>query len=648
MIDLYPDTGQRVSVPSKLFTVWFALLFMSAAASAQVHYLDTAQFIPRGFAIVDHPRLLMLKGGEDKIKENIRSNPIWSQLHAGILRRCDSIIPLPVLARVLTGIRLLSVSRDCLYRIFHLAYAWRMTRDKKYFDRAEKELMAVSRFSDWHPQHYLDVAEMTTGVAIGYDWLYQDLSPADRKIIGEAIMTKGVLTSYDTAYPSYRKWLSVTNNWNQVCNAGISYGALAVFEDNPTLAVKVINRSIASIDIAMKDYDPDGAFAEGYTYWGYGTTFNVLFLSAVEKIFHSVFGLEKERGFEKTAAYLENMVGPTGKCFNYSDAVEASIFQPAMIWFAAKLKDKSLLWNEQSFLSSDSSLRQIDDRLLPAVMIWGEGMDLHKITPPKNMLWTGAGKNPVALIRSSWTDPTACFIGFKGGSPSVTHGHMDAGSFVFDALGVRWAADLGMQEYNSLESKQVDLWNNKQNGQRWDVFRYRNEVHNTLTINGELQRVDGYAAVQGSAADSNFVFATASLSSLYAGQVIKADRGIALCHKKYGLVQDEIETGDSAVTVRWSMLTEASVQIEGENSILLSREGKKLRWQVTGSNVLKMQTWATDPPPHDYDASNKGTRLVGFEAVIPAHTHRVFDVFLLPGDASVDSSTPVPALAQWK
>lgn len=651
MTDSVPDirrslSGARMPFPVLLFL--FSSLLLPAASLAQVHAIDTAQFIHAGIKVPDHPRILLFAGGENKIRENIRTSHVWAQIHANIMHHSDSLLSIPVLTRVLTGIRLLPVSRDCLYRIFHLAYAWRMTRDRKYFDRAEKELLSVCRFRDWHPQHYLDVAEMTTGVAIGYDWLYQDLSADSRKIIREAIRSKGVLTSYDTAYPSYRKWLSVTNNWNQVCNTGITYGALATFEDDPALAVKVVNRSIASIATPMRDYEPDGAFAEGYTYWGYGTMFNVLFLDALEKVFNSAFGLEQQAGFRRTAGYLENMVGPTGKCFNYSDAEESSIFQPAMIWFADKLKNHTLLWNERSLLNNDSSIRQMNDRLLPAVMIWGGNLDLQKIIAPENFLWTGGGKNPVALMRASWTDPETMFVGFKGGSPSVTHGHMDAGSFVLDALGVRWSGDLGMQDYNSLESKQVDLWNNKQNGQRWDVFRYRNEVHSTLTINSQLQRVDGYATVGAGAADSNFIFATSALSTLYAGQAVSVNRGIAICQKKYVLVQDEVETGDSAAVIRWSMLTSATVSFDKKNNALLRSHGKYLRIVVTGKDSVVMKTWTTDPPPHDYDESNKGTRVVGFETVVAAHTKRIFDVYLLPGNTVPDTVAIIRPLAQWK
>ena len=50
----------------------------------------------------------------------------------------------------------------------------------------------------------------------GYDVhaVYVDLGqPCEDR---EAILKKGIATSYDTAYHAVRKWLSVTNNCNQV------------------------------------------------------------------------------------------------------------------------------------------------------------------------------------------------------------------------------------------------------------------------------------------------------------------------------------------------------------------------------------------------------------------------------------------------
>lgn len=629
---------------NRVFLLFLSLLTV-AHVHAQVHYMDTVQFVSPKMVVPDHPRLLLLAGEEKQLRQSIQSQKAWKEVHEEILRQCDSLLNVKPVERILFGVRLLAKSRDCLYRVFNLSYAWRMTHEEKYLRRAEQELLAVSNFSDWNPSHYLDVAEMTMGVAIGYDWLYHDLSETSRSIIREAILKKGIATSFDSAYPNYRKWLSVTNNWNQVCNAGISFGALAIWENDPALARKVINRSVASIDIAMKDYDPDGAFAEGYTYWGYGTTFNIMFLSAIEKVFKTDFGLSKREGFLKTAGYLENMVGQTGKNFNYSDASERATLQPAMFWFASRLKDPSLLWNERRFLASEN-IKKNADRLLPAMLVWGKGIDPAKIGPPKKLIWTGSGRNPVALMRSSWTDPNAIFVAIKGGSPSVTHGHMDAGSFVMESDGVRWAMDFGMQEYTALELKNVNLWADKQDGQRWEIFRYNNFSHNTLSVDHQLQRVDGNASVRAFDSNKNFTGAITDISSSYKGQLAKAERGIAICNGQYVLLKDELEAADKEVTVRWQIVTAADVTTT-QNQAVLTKNGKKLTLMVAEPAGVDVKTWST-VPPQDYDEPNPGTTLVGFEIKIPANSKRSLNVFMIPEHAKTDPAEPVKALNDWE
>lgn len=627
----------------KIFVVLCCMVFTLGRTSAQVYPIDTVRFVDPASPIPGHPRLLLLKGEEEQIRQAIKTQRIWNEVHTEIIRQTDSIIATKPIERILFGVRLLAKSRYALHRIFNLSYAWRMTHDKKYLNRAEEELLAISNFSDWNPSHYLDVAEMTMAAAIGYDWLYNDLSEKSRKVIREAILTKGIATSFDSKYPNYRKWLSVTNNWNQVCNAGISFGALAIYESDPTLAEKVINRSVASIDIAMKDYDPDGAFAEGYTYWGYGTTFNIMFLSAIEKIFKTDFGLTKQKGFLKTAGYLEHIVGPTGKSFNYSDASEKAVLQPAPFWFASKLKDPSLLWNERIFLSKNR-IKENSDRLLPAIIIWGKGIEMDKIAPPSARNWIGSGRNPVAFMRSSWTDPNAIFVGLKGGSPSVTHGHMDAGSFVMDADGVRWAMDFGFQEYTALELKNINLWADKQDGQRWEIFRYNNFSHNTLTIDNALQRVDGSAPVTGFGDDPQFTHAVTDITSSYKTLLSKAERGVAICNRKYVLVKDEIKTLDKETTVRWAMLTPADVKLKGKTAEL-TKDGKKLTLVLRGIEA-DFKTWATTPP-REYDEPNPGTTLVGFEVKIPASASQSFEVFMLPGNTNIDPAIKIKSLSEW-
>ncbi|RPJ58057.1 MAG: heparinase [Acidobacteria bacterium] len=590
----------------------------------------------------DHPRLLLLNGEEAGIEKAIAAETIWKEIHARILAESDALLATTPVERVVVGRRLLAKSRECLRRVFLLSYAWRMTGDEKYARRAEEELLAVSRFTDWNPSHFLDVAEMTMATAIGYDWLQSVLPDETRRVVREAILRKGLEPSLD---PRHSGWLKASHNWNQVCNAGMTYGAIAIFEDHPDVARQIIDRSIESIPLAMRDYGPDGAYPEGYGYWGYGTNFNVMFLSAIEKVFGKDYGLSETPGFKKTAAYLLHMTGPSGDCFNYSDSGTRAGLNPAMFWFARRLNDYSLLWLEKDYVTTDRSVGR--DRLLPTALIWGAGEGVSgKITAPQATVWVGGGKNPVALMRTSWTDPGAVFVGVKGGSPSVNHAHMDIGSFVMEADGVRWAMDFGSQDYHSLESKGVALWGRDQDSQRWQVFRYNNFVHNTLTIDGKLQQVSGFAPIYRHSDNPQFRHAQIDMTGVYQGQIEKARRGVAIVDQKYVVVRDELETGPAETTLRWTLLTAADVRITGPHSAELSLKGRKLELQVREPAKVIMKTWSTEPP-HDYDAPNPGTTLIGFEAVLPANSRPAAVVLLVPERAAGSPIKEPGALADW-
>ena len=54
----------------------------------------------------------------------------------------------------------------------------------------------------------------------------------------------------------------------------------------------------------------------------------------------------------------------------------------------------------------------------------------------------------IACFRSAWDDPNALYLAVKGGDNKAAHAHLDLGSFVLDAGGVRWAADLGPDDYD--------------------------------------------------------------------------------------------------------------------------------------------------------------------------------------------------------
>ncbi len=598
--------------------------------------------LPDASKILQHPRILLTGGEEAMIKQSIATNPTWKKMHEAILQSADNLLEKPPIERIQIGRRLLDKSREALRRIFQLSYAWRITGDVKYFARCEKEMIAISRFTNWNPTHFLDVAEMTMAMSIGYDWLYPKLSDASRKSISEAITYKGIYPSLD---PLYNSWLTATNNWNQVCNAGITYGALAVYEDHTQLAKSLIERAVKSIPTCMGEYKPDGAYPEGYGYWGYGTSFNVMFLSAIEKVFGSDFGLNNTPGFLQTGQFFENMTGATGLCFNWGDSGQGGSLSPAMFWLAQKNKDLSQLWIEKNYLKQDDYLKFTDDRLLPAVMIWGKDLPLDKVTEPKSMFWKGQGANPVCMMRTSWSDRNALFVGFKVGSASVNHGHMDIGSFVMESDGTRWASDFGMQDYESLESKGIQVFGRTQDAQRWSIFRINNRAHSTLTVDNQLQVVKGYAKIDKFFDQSGLMFAQSDLTSVYENQLASEKRGIALVDGHYVVIRDEMEATNKPTTVRWTMMTSATPVIRG-NSITFSKEGHTLVMTVKTSSKIRMKTWSTEPTTN-YDAPNPGKTLVGFEFQLKPNQKQTIQVQLVPGSCKVKKFDFDKMLVNW-
>lgn len=618
----------------RLCAAILCVFVLSASAQKQA---DLNQLPP-------HPRLLLLQDEEEIIRRAIKKNEVWSKMHEAILAESRNILQLPVLERIQVGRRLLGKSRECLRRVFYLSYAHRLTGEEQYFRRAEQEMLTVAKFSDWNPTHFLDVAEMTMGMAIGYDWLFPKLSDESRQAIADAILYKGLIPSLDKRYSS---WQNATHNWNQVCNAGMTFGALAVADRYPGVASQIVDRALNTIHLPMEDYKPDGAYPEGYIYWDYGTSFNVMFLSAIEKAFPTDFGFDDMPAFLKTAGFYQNMTGVTGLPFNWGDCSLNATLSPAMFWFADKNMEPSLLWVEKGYLRREDFSTFTRDRLLPAVMIWGKDITLDQVAPPASTVWTGQGANPVFLARTSWTDTSALYLGFKAGSASVNHGHMDIGSFVFESDGVRWAADFGMQNYESLESKGIQLFGRTQDAQRWTVFRLNNFVHNTLTINGKLQLVKGYAKIDRHSNDKDFTYAISDLSSVYENQLAEITRGVALVSEKYLLVQDELTTGDTLTTVRWTMLTPANVTITGKNSATLEKDGRKLFLRVESPSRILMKTWSTDPP-QPYDAPNPGTTLVGFEVQLPPATKETLRVMLIPEGSQKHVKRKAVKLDAWK
>ena len=250
------------------------------------------------------------------------------------------------------------------------------------------------------------------------------------------------------------------------------------------------------------------------------------------------------------------------------------------------------------------------------------------------------------MFRSSWTDQDAIYLAVKGGTPGVSHGHMDVGSFVLDAQAVRWAVDLGPESYHKIESRGMNLWGRSQNAERWKIFRYNNLSHSTLVVDGQHQKVNGNAPIVRFSGEKSFPHVVFDMSQVYQGQLARAFRGASLLPTGQVVIQDEFTALDRPTKVRWAMVTAAKVFITDGTNALLTKDGKTLRLTVITNEKIQLQTYSTAPKA-DYDASNPGTRLIGFEVSLsPGHAARTV-VLMSPSNGNTEHLLDLPSVLQW-
>jgi hypothetical protein len=105
-----------------------------------------------------HPRLLLTKADEAAVRASVKKDAFWQQVDSLLMNAANDALTMPMPQRIVIGRRLLDVSRETLRRVLLLGYAYRMTGDSRYAQRAEQELLSVSAFSDWNPSHFILVA----------------------------------------------------------------------------------------------------------------------------------------------------------------------------------------------------------------------------------------------------------------------------------------------------------------------------------------------------------------------------------------------------------------------------------------------------------------------------------------------------------
>lgn len=566
----------------------------------------------------EHPRLIGLAPDLQRVKKMIGQHPRAAEIYRSVRKEADRCLAEKPVVHRLIGPRLLDQSRRCLGRVYTLATAYRVEGDRRYADRAIREMLAAAAFPDWNPSHFLDTAEMTHALAIGYDWLYEVLTPQERTALRKAIVDKG-LREAETIYRKRGWWSTSRYNWNQVCNGGITLGALAVAEDHRQLAAYLVHQAVQSVRSAMAEFAPDGAWAEGPGYWNYATSYNVFMLAALDSALGTDFGLSRSAGFSSTGEFRIHLVTPARLAFAFADAGSRMGQAPQMFWLARKFDRPLYAWHERELVGGSSALHLwwFDPRGEPPD---GFPTDRH------------FRRVDVVMMRSRWNDPDAVFVGLKAGDNRVNHSHLELGNFLLEAAGQRWAVELGADNYN-LPGYFGDM--------RWTYYRLGTAGHNTLLIDSQNQNPKAVAPIVAFLSTPQRAHAVADLSAAYAGQARKLLRGVALIDRRQVLIQDEIEQ-PAGSQITWQMHTRATIRLDGPRAVL-SQGGKRLVARILAPSGAIFATGAAQAPPPQAQQPDVTKLIVN----LPGSAERIrLAILFTPGQDEFDSPNLTP-LAQW-
>jgi hypothetical protein len=512
-----------------------------------------------------HPRLILLDSDLDRLKALIRDNPLAHRTYLDLERESERLVTTPVSEYKFVGPRLRAQTRRVLDRVSTLALMYRLTARDPLLRRAVAELRAAANFRDWNPAIFVDTAEMAHAFALGYDWLYNSLSPGERVWIRDAIAGKAL----DPVIPIYQReggWPHDHFNANMICNAGVGLAALAIAGDklnepDPAITGQSIgpasigSSSISSSSIndkcavvlrnvfeslprGLTTYGVEGSWPEGMAYWESATRSVCAFFSALQTALGNDYGLSASHGVDRAGRFRIHITGPSGKVFNFADSGDDIGGSPEMFWMAKRFSMPPYAWSEQKALDRSTHPDAYD-------LAW---FDPNARSPqqqvpawPLDAIFRGVD---IACFRSAWDDPNALYLAVKGGDNKAPHAHLDLGSFVLDAGGVRWANDLG-----------------------GDDSRARTESHNTLLIDDQNQDLRAEARITRQEFAMDFSWVQIDLSRANPGKLKQWSRRFALAQRQAVLIEDSVRS-DQPVDVIWGMMTDADTMVSGQTATL--------------------------------------------------------------------------------
>jgi len=553
-----------------------------------------------------HPRLYLNADGFAKMRQHYeaKDDEAYTLIANEVIKKADSYLDKEPIGYVWDDpMRTLSaISTNLLNRFIYMGYAYNLTGDQKYVDKAYEQFEMCATYPDFNTSHIIDTGDDCLALAIGFDWFYNGFTPEQREVAKRVVYDTalktlasglyGRLTSTSSGTSMWYafKWMS---NYNSIINGGVTAAAIATLEYDPDETFKYLSDSIKSVEYSLQMLTPDGGWNEAVTYWEYAMRYVMFMGAALEGCFGQSYDIMNGQGMENTLNYVISCLGVDGTN-NYGDShvgkthreySSRSFLGLAGIYnhpMAFQMRKDDLLKGRVTPDYCDAIFYDFD---MPSASAETE-------SSISNLLRTNGTE--IVSIRDTYDfEKSQTYFSAHFGTTSGYHQHCDCGTFVLDLMGTRWAEDLGRDEYNL---QNVLGYKDK------DIYRKRAEAHNVVVFNpanyyDSFEMKDGqFAPIIAAESNEYSGYVTANLDDVY-NEATKMKLGYFMDENLNSLTVRNEFTVEEDTEAMWSFHTTADITIE-DDIVYLYKEGKsvKLEFLTTCENA-KWEEMEVKPLP---------------------------------------------------
>lgn len=563
----------------------------------------------------EHPFILADKENFDVVRNEIKNNsfsPYTKSLYLSAISNADALLDMSVYSVMEYVLdeedSILPISREVINRMIILGYAWQISGDTKYAERAWAELENICSYDDWCNSHFLASAEMALAASIGYDWFFDYLGDEQKTLLSQKTWEYAINSALNDNH-----WFTWSkNNWNSICYSGIGIACMAFADRNPEKSAEFLAMCYENMPVAFENFTPDGVYAEGPGYCQSGMNSIVYFIASSRNYFGSDFGMSEIAGFKELGYFPVCITTPTGM-FNFGDNKDRQCFTPVLHWYASEYASPLLSAYQMTdapteFVAdtSDNTERNGRGKEDALSSLWynrdfSETNSDFSNEPLFRYLESDVGQ-PLVLMRSAYLNENASFAGIKGGYNFTNHGDLDIGTFVFDSMGERWAEELGPGSYDA-----PNYFLNTPAGGRWKNYCKRAEGQNTLVINPDATLDDQYVL-----AECGFTSheetegggkALLDMTDAYRmNGASKVTREFELYNNSCLKITDKIKCIVPS-EIYWFMHTKADIEIaDNGKTAILTINGKQMKAVLSGDGEFSVMKAEALKGRYEYDA----------------------------------------------